>query len=129
MLKKPDIPLVLHINDNSGPKTIQKQSFVLYKADAFKKSRKSTIKRNKKKTTCAGISSQNFPSLHSVVARSKMRVEPTSICHVVITSLSDVAIMLLQRRRNIKHWISGPFYYGVIWFFSLHWNVRELQKC
>ena len=117
MLKKPDIPLVLHINDNSGPKTIQKQSFVLYKADAFKKSRKSTIKRNNKKkttTTCAGISSQNFPSLHSVVARSKMRVEPTSICDVVITSLSDVAIMLLQRRRNIKHWISGPFYYGVI---------------
>ena len=36
MLKKPDIHLVLHINDNSGPKTIQKQSFVHYKAGAPK---------------------------------------------------------------------------------------------
>ena len=28
--------MVLHINDNSGPKTIQKQSLVLYKAGAPK---------------------------------------------------------------------------------------------
>ena len=34
--KEPCIPLVLHINNNSGPKTIQKQSFVLYKAIAPK---------------------------------------------------------------------------------------------
>ena len=62
MLKKPDIPLVLHINDNSGPKTIQKQSFVLYKADAFKKSRKSTIKRNKKKQLAPEFLLKTFPA-------------------------------------------------------------------
>ena len=26
-------------------------------------------------------------------------------------------------------WISGPFYYRLFWFLSLHRNVRVLQKC
>ena len=41
----------------------------------------------------------------------------------------DVDIKLLQRRHNIKHWISRPSYYRLFWFLSHHQNVRELQKC
>ena len=40
----------------------------------------------------------------------------------------SVATTFLQRRHNIKHLISKPFYYGQFWFLSCHRNVRELQK-
>ena len=49
--------------------------------------------------------------------------------NVALQRYQDVATTLLQRRHNIKHWISRPFYYRVFWFLSLHRNVRELQKC
>ena len=62
---------------------------------------------------------------HNVVARPKMRVVPTSVSDVVTTSLSNVVKTLPQRCYNIKHWISTrPFYYGLFWFLSLHWNVK-----
>ena len=65
----------------------------------------------------------------NVVARSKMRVVPTSVPDVVTTSPSNVVKTLPQRRHNIKHWISvRPFYYGLFWFLYLHRNVK-LQKC
>ena len=66
---------------------------------------------------------------HNVVVRSKMRVVSTSVSNVVTTSLSDVAKTLPKRRRNIKHWISRPFYYRLFWFLCRHRNLRELQKC
>ena len=46
---------------------------------------------------------------HNVVARSKMRVVPTSVF--------DVDKTLLQCRYNIKHCISRPLYYGLFWYF------------
>ena len=64
---------------------------------------------------------------HNVVARSKMRVVPTSVSNVVTTLLSNVIKTLLKHRHNIKHWISRPFYYRLFWFLSLHRNVRELS--
>ena len=49
--------------------------------------------------------------------------------NVALLPYQDVATTLLQRRDNIKHWISRPFYYGLFWFLSLHQNVRDLPKC
>ena len=46
--KEPCIPLVLHINYNSDPKTMQKQSLVLYKAGAPKNP--ANPQKRKKKT-------------------------------------------------------------------------------
>ena len=48
--------------------------------------------------------------------------------NVPLQRCQGVSITLLQRRHNIKHWISRPFYYGLFWFLSPHQNVRELQK-
>ena len=33
--------------------------------------------------------------------------------NVALRCYQDVATTLLQRRHNIKHWISRPFYYGL----------------
>ena len=45
--------------------------------------------------------------------------------YVALQRCQDVASTLLQRRHNIKHWISTrPFYYGLFWFLSLHRNVK-----
>ena len=49
--------------------------------------------------------------------------------NVALRRYQEVAATLLQRRHNIKHWVSRPFYYRLFWFLSLHRNVRELQKC
>ena len=49
--------------------------------------------------------------------------------NVTLRRYQDFATTLLQRHRNINHWISRPFYYGTFWFLSLHQNVRELRKC
>ena len=49
--------------------------------------------------------------------------------NVALRCCQDVPTTLLQRRHNIKHWISGAFYYELFWYFSLHRNLRELQKC
>ena len=49
--------------------------------------------------------------------------------NVALRRYQDFATTLLQRHRNINHWISRPFYYGTFWFLSLHQNVRELRKC
>ena len=65
---------------------------------------------------------------NNVVAWSKMRVVATSVSDFVTTMLSDAATTLLQRRHNIKHMVSRPFYYGQFWFFSRHWIVRDLQN-
>ena len=65
---------------------------------------------------------------HNIVARSKMRIVPRSVSDNVTTSLSDVIKALLQRRHNIKHWISRPFYERLFYFLSLHRSVGELQK-
>ena len=48
--------------------------------------------------------------------------------NVALQRCQDVATTLLQRRHNIKHWISRPFYYGLFCFLLLQRNVRELQK-
>ena len=44
--------------------------------------------------------------------------------NVALQRCQDVASTLLQRRHNIKHWITRPFYYGLFWFLSLHRNVK-----
>ena len=66
---------------------------------------------------------------HNVVARSKMRMVPTSVSDVVTMSLSDVVKTLLQRRHNIKHWITRSFYHWAFWFLYLDRNLKELEKC
>ena len=66
---------------------------------------------------------------HNIMGHSKMRVVPKSVSDVAITSLFDVIKKFSQRRHNIKHSISRPFYYRLSWFLSLHQNMRELQKC
>ena len=33
--------------------------------------------------------------------------------NVALQRCQDVALTLLQRRHNIKHWITRPFYYGL----------------
>ena len=44
--------------------------------------------------------------------------------NVALQRCQDVASTLLQRRHNINHWITRPFYYGLFWFLSLHRNVK-----
>ena len=44
--------------------------------------------------------------------------------NVALQRCQDVASTFLQRRHNIKHWITRPFYYGLFWFLSLHRNVK-----
>ena len=51
-------------------------------------------------------------------------VVPTSVSDIVTTSLSNFVKRLLQRRHNIKHWITRPFYHGLFWFLFLHRNVK-----
>ena len=48
--------------------------------------------------------------------------------NVALWRCQDFAIMLLQRRHNIKHRVYRPIYYGQFWFLSRHRKVRELQK-
>ena len=49
--------------------------------------------------------------------------------NVPLRRCKDVATTLLQRRHNIKYWISRPLYYGLFRSLSFHRNMRELQKC
>ena len=44
--------------------------------------------------------------------------------NVALQRCQDVASTLLQRRHNIKHWITSPFYYGLFCFLSLQRNVK-----
>ena len=45
--------------------------------------------------------------------------------NVALQRCQDVASTLLQRSHNIRHWISTrSFYYGLLWFLSLHRNVK-----
>ena len=62
---------------------------------------------------------------HNVVARSKMSCTDVSFrrCdNVALQRCQDVASTLLQRHHNIK--ITRPFYYGLLWFLSLHRNEK-----
>ena len=49
--------------------------------------------------------------------------------NVAVRRCQYIDTTLLQRRRNIKYWISRSFYYVLFWFLSRHRNLRELQKC
>ena len=59
--KEPCIPLVLHINYNRDPKTMQKQSLVLYKAGAPKNP--ANPQKRKKKTLAPEPSPRIFQNL------------------------------------------------------------------
>ena len=48
--------------------------------------------------------------------------------NVALRRYQDVATILLQRRHNIKHWISRPFYYRLFWFLSLHRNWESFKS-
>ena len=48
--------------------------------------------------------------------------------NIAVQRCQDVATKLLQRRHNIKHLVSRPFYNRQFWFLSHHRIVRELQK-
>ena len=62
---------------------------------------------------------------HNVAARSKMTVVSFWRCdNVALQRCQEVASTLLQRRHNIKHCITLPFYYGLFWFLSLHRNLK-----
>ena len=47
---------------------------------------------------------------HIAVARSKMRIVPTSVSNPVITRFYDAAAILLQRHYSISQWLSRSFF-------------------
>ena len=47
--------------------------------------------------------------------------------NIALWRYQDAATKLLQRRDNIYHCISRPFYCRLFWFLSLHRIVRELS--
>ena len=44
--------------------------------------------------------------------------------NVALQRCQDLASTFLQRRHNMKHWITRPFYDGLSWFLFLHRNGK-----